>query len=218
MSEHQPLLQIGTPLRETDPAYVILRLDDNQDVATAEVLMNQAAERLAPLAVGLADTVSRLLRSGVGDVTGKLQQAGLAPVLTQAPQQAGPYMAPEAAQSLGMQPYQAPQGQPLQTQVVPMQPNQPVYQPIPGQPTSSALMGPCWAASPRKMHNSECRDCGQPTFLTVKDLRSGKRCNAHVCTANPQHKITWCEETIWNSKVVTANGQGIVTDPNLVTG
>jgi hypothetical protein len=86
------------------------------------------------------------------------------------------------------------------------------------QPTSSLLTGQCWAASPRKMHNCECRDCGQPTYLTVKDLRSGKTVNAHVCSDNPGHKITWCEDLIWNSKVVEANGRGIGTDPRLVTG
>jgi len=208
VSEHQPLLQIGTPLRETDPAYVILRLDDNQDVATAEAIMNQAAERLAPLAVGLADTVSRLLRSGVGNVTGQLQQAGLAPVLTQAPQAPAPPVYPQ---------------QPIQAG-----PPQPVYQgptvtsqavmPQQAAPTSSLLTGQCWAASPRKMHSCECRDCGAPTYLTTKTLRSNKICNAHVCSQNPQHKITWCEELIWNSKVVEANGRGIGTDPNLVTG
>jgi hypothetical protein len=190
VSDHQPLLQIGTPLRETDPAYVILRLEDSRDIDTAQELLNGAAEKLAPLMVGVADTVSRLLRSGVGNVTGQLQQAGLAPVLTQAPAQPV-YQGPTVTSQVAM-----PQAQ----------------------PTSSLLTGPCWAASPRKMHNAECKDCGQPTYLTTKTLRSGKVCNAHVCSDNPQHKITWCEDLIWNSKVVEANGRGIGTDPGLVTG
>lgn len=210
MSEHQPLLQVGTPLRETDPGYVILRLDSNEDVVKALALINEANERLAPLMVGLVDRVSRLLRDGDGQVVGQLQAAGLNPVPMPTPEQqlaAGQY-----PQQFGPPPVQA------QAHYQPPAQAAQQYTPPPVQATSTPLTGPCWAASPRKMHNSECKDCGAPTLLTVKDLRSGKTVNGHVCTRDSQHKITWCEELIWNSKVVQANAQGIVTDPRLVTG
>lgn len=206
MSDHQPLLQLGTPLRKGDPGYVILRLDSDQDVEAAVDMVNAVAERLAPLTVGLADTVSRLISDGVGNTMGMAMQGGLAPVLMQAPTPEQQLAAGQYPQQFGPPPAQA---QPAyQQQVAPQQ----------AQPTSSLLTGPCWAASPRKMHNAQCRDCGQPTYLTVKDLRSGKTVNAHICSADPGHKITWCEDLIWNSKVVEANGKGIGTDPRLVTG
>ena len=215
MSEHQPLLQIGTPLRETDPGYVILRLEDDQDVVMALAIINEVNEKLAPLMVGLADTVSRLMRDGTGNVTGQLQAAGLNPVPMAAPQTPAPPVYPQQPMQAGPpQPVYQPQAQ--ASQAYAPAPQQMAQAPAPAQ--STPLTGPCWAASPRKMHNSECKDCGRPSYLTTRTLRSGKVCNGHVCIDNPQHKITWCEETIWNSKVATANGQGIMTDPNLVTG
>lgn len=204
MSEHQPLLQISTPIRHGEEPQVVLRLDSDQDVAKAMVLINEASEKLAPLTVGLAATVARLIEGG-GELVSQLQQAGLNPVPMAAPPQAAPVYQPPPAQ-----PVYQPQAQATQAYA----PAAPAM--VQGQ--STPLTGPCWAASPRKMHNSECKDCGAPTLLTVKTLRSGKVCNGHVCTRDGGHKITWCEETIWNSKVVTANGQGIMTDPNLVTG
>lgn len=205
MSEHQPLLQISTPIRHGEEPQVVLRLDSDQDVAKAMVLINEASEKLAPLTVGLAATVARLIEGG-GELVSQLQQAGLNPVPMAAPPQAAPVYQPPPAQ-----PVYQPQAQASQQ----YQPQQTMVQ---GQATSTPLTGPCWAASPRKMHNAECKDCGAPTLLTVKDLRSGKTVNGHVCTRDSQHKITWCEELIWNSKVVQANGQGIATDPRLVTG
>lgn len=202
MSDSQPLLQVGTPLRDTDPAYVILRLEDNRDVETAIAIINDVNEKLAPLMVGLADTVSRLLRDGTAGVTGQLQAAGLNPVPMQPNQ---PVYQPQAQSSQAYAP--APQQYQQSAQQAPAAPV-----------ATTPLVGPCWAASDRKMHNSECQDCNQPTFLTIKNLRNGKTVNAHVCSVNPGHKVTWCENLIWNSKVVQANGRGIVTDPNLVTG
>ena len=212
MSEHQPLLQLGTPLRDGDPGYVILRLDSGLDVEMALSIINDVTEKLAPLTVGLADTVSRLLQGGDAHVVGQLQQAGLNPVPMAAPQPAAqPFQPqPQPIQAGPAQPVYQPQAQASQAYA------QPVQQ---AQPMSSLLTGPCWAASPRKAHTCECKDCGQPTYLTVKTIRGGsKTVNAHVCSANPQHKVTWCEDQIWNSKVVEANGRGIGTDPRLVTG
>lgn len=215
MSEHQPLLQIGTPLRDRDPGYVILRLDSDADVATALEIINLANEKLAPLMVGLADTVSRLLQDGTAGVTGQLQAAGLNPV-----------------------PMAAPQAPPLQTQVVPMQPNQPyqapaqpVYQPQaqasqayapPAQqaaPQQMILMqGQCWA-DPR--HVADCKDCGHPTYLKTVKMRGDRELNAHQCS-NPQggesHKLTWCMTPIWESRRRDAQGKGIQVPDGLIFG
>lgn len=209
MSNEQPLLQIGTPLRDRDPGYVIVRLDTDEDVEAAVGMINRANEVLAPLVVGLADTVSRLLQDGTAGVTGQLQAAGLNPVPMAAPQASYPAPQTQAAPTQVVYQPQAQASQQYQQQVA-QAPAAPV--------ATTPLVGPCWAASDRKMHNSECQDCHQPTFLTIKNLRNGKTVNAHVCSVNPGHKVTWCENLIWNSKVVAANGRGIITDPNLVTG
>ena len=207
MTDHQPLLQVSTPIRHGETPQVVLRLDTDQDVQKAIALINQTTELLAPLAVGLADALERAIQ-GEAHVTGQLQAAGLNPVPMAAPQ------VPTAAyvQAPAPQPVYQPQAQSSQAY------QQPAQQAPIQQVATTPLVGPCWAASDRKMHASECQDCRQPTFLRVKDLRNGKRVNAHFCSVNPDHKVTWCENMIWNSKVVQANGRGIITDPNLVTG
>lgn len=215
MTDHQPLLQVSTPIRHGETPQVVLRLDTDQDVQKAIALINQTTELLAPLAVGLADALERAIQ-GEAHVTGQLQSAGLNPVPVAAPQ-VPVYQQPTVTSTFTpppapAQPVYQPQAQASQAYAPPAQ-----QAPI-RQAATTPLVGPCWAASDRKMHNSECTDCHQPTFLTVKDLRNGKRVNAHVCSVNPGHKVTWCENLIWNSKVVQANGQGIITHPDLVTG
>lgn len=211
MTAQQPLLQLSTPIKPGEEPQVVLRLDDNQDVELALALINQVAEKLAPLVAGLVDTVARELQNSMAGATGQLQSAGLGPV-----PMASPYMAPEVAREQGMQPYQAPPVN--QTQAAPVyQPQQQstqAYAPAPqqhGQP----LSGPCWAST---RHTADCKDCGAPTVLMVKTIRGDKAVNAHQCTANNQHKLTWCETPIWNSKKVAAQGRGILVDEGLVYG
>ncbi len=199
MSDCEPLVQLGLPLRKGDPPYVIVRLSDMADVETAEYILNQAA-RLAPLIPGAAAALEEAMHPVQSAAFGAMQAGGLAPqVLGQwNPGQPGA-PAPDYTQA----PAPAPQA-----------PVHPGPQAVPAQ----GQTGPCWAANKNKPHDCGCTDCGGPTILKGVGISGGRTVNAHVCQADPNHKRKWCDTPAWNSKAVAYRGQGGVIDPSVVLG
>lgn len=206
MSEHQPLFQFGTPLRDTDPGYAILRLDNDEDIEKAIRIINRANEVLTPLVEGFVDSLTRALQGQGGQVVGQLQAAGLNPVpmAPTYPEVTSTFTPPPA------QPVYQPQAQASQA----YQP--PVPQAAPAQ--QILMQGQCWA-DPR--HVADCKDCGHPTFLKVVKMRGDRELNAHQCS-NPQggdsHKLTWCMTPIWESRRRDAQGKKIQVPDGLIFG
>jgi hypothetical protein len=213
VTDHQPLLQLSTPIRQNEEPQVVLRLDTDEDVQKAIALINRTSEVLVPLAAGLVDHLARALQAE-SQVVSQLQAAGLNPVpLPPTPEQQlaqGQYPA-----QFGPVPPQAPaQYQPQQQSTQAYAP--PAQQAAPAGPPGVILMsGPCWAST---RHSADCKDCGGPTFLKVVTIRGSSQVNAHQCATTADHKLVWCETPIWNSRKATAMGKGIQVPEGLVYG
>lgn len=210
----QPLLQFSTPIKPNEDPQVVLRLDTDEDVQRAIILINQATELLVPLTVGLVDVLERALQ-GEGLTVGKLQSAGLNPVPMAAPQAPAFVPQPQPIQAGPAQPVYQPQAQASQAYAPPVQQAAPQQA---GQvpPGAIIMQGACWADT---RHTADCKDCGGPTYMKVMSIRNGsQQLNVHQCAGSADHKVTWCMTPIWESRKATALGQGIQIQPGLIFG
>jgi hypothetical protein len=198
VTDHQPLLQLSTPIRQNEEPQVVLRLDSDKDVEAAIALINRTSEVLVPLAAGLVDHLARALQ-GEAVVTSQLQAAGLNPVPM--PTVPATYAAPPA------QPVYQPQQQSTQAYAPPAQQAAPQQMIL--------MQGQCWA-DPR--HVADCKDCGQATYLKTVKMRGDRELNAHQCAVDPNHKLTWCMTPIWESRRRDAQGKGIQVPDGLIFG
>lgn len=195
--QFSPLIQFSTPIRPNEIPQVVLRINDNQDLATAEAVLGPIAERLAPLAAGLVE----VLKLAPAEALGRLQAAGLNPQVASNTPNIPQAPAPAAQPThYGAPPAGA--GAPQMTQTY----NQ---APAPAAPQQPA--GPCWACG----KNPVCKDCNGPTVHIAKDIR-GKKLNLHECASGQQHKGQWCSTPIWRSKRQEAEKAGIALPQGLV--